>query len=794
MFDKRFLAALVAACLFIGLAQPAAAQSAAPDANQVLSELSEETEQIEVALELGRLSAPRIEGYRATLEARRQQLAAIVKTIADQIAPLQAELSALGAAPDDGTTEAPEIAAKRTDLSTRIGVLDATRKRAQSSLTHVESLADRLVEFRREQFTQKLLAREPSPVGPAQIDAAWKSLKSRSTTVRREIEARIGSIGTETLIDRLALPFFLTLLAFGLAIWLRRRIVDWIRVRVDDEASATRRAMLTGGVTLVRLILPTVGIAMTLIGLRQSELLGPVGMALTVNLGIASTILIAAYAFGSAYFSPMSRALRISDMDDSQASRAYRWYMILAGIAAIDQFVVAPGRDLRLAVEALSVMNAILLVIGGYALWRFVRAFAKSQQGTDRPEDIEPSNFRTMGKIIRFLAHAIAIFAPLLALAGYYVASRFLFFPAIYSAAVIGIALMFQRWVVAVSTSERVGTDADDQEPSDGDTPLSALPVIIGFTLLVLAIPVLAVIWGAKATDLTSAWTVVVEGFQVGEIKISPIDFIVFAIVFAVGFFITRIVQGVLRRSVFPVLRMDSGAKAALLAGLGYAGITISALVAISTTALDLSNLAIVFGALSVGIGFGLQNVVNNFVSGIILLIERPIKVGDWVEVGGTHGMVRRINVRSTQIQKFDRSTMFVPNADLISGTVTNMYHGQGEGQLVLPIGVAYGSDVRQVEKILLEAAAGHPMVLRSPAPFVIFKDFGASSLDFELRGVMADVNMIISLPSELRFSIYQRFTEEGIEIPFVQRDITIRNIGDLRAPSQGDADGTSRD
>jgi len=295
----------------------------------------------------------------------------------------------------------------------------------------------------------------------------------------------------------------------------------------------------------------------------------------------------------------------------------------------------------------------------------------------------------------------------------------------------------------------------------------------IGFLMIIFQV------WDPTGTVLGTISSYATDGIPMGDIRIIPTNIIAGIIAFVVLTAITGWVKVWIEKRWLRQITADRGARDALVTIVGYAGFTISLLVGLSIGGINITGLAVVAGALSVGIGFGLQSIANNFVSGIILLFERPIKSGDFISVGDVEGYVRKISIRATEIETLDNQDMLIPNAELVSGRVTNWVLHNPYGRLKLKIGVAYGSDVKKVISILQDIASSNSQVItdgRASPPKALFMGFGDSSLEFELRVRILDIKKRYDVLSELNLGVNDAFIKEDIEIPFPQRDIHIKD------------------
>lgn len=706
--------------------------------------------------------------YREKFNSERSVNSTRIASLRDQITSLSAASEETGAAP-----EAAEVVAKRNELEEQLAVLTAPVQVADSAYTSAYGLVGEIDTELRNRQAEALLEVVGSPLNPIHWPSAIEELKTAVSKLWVEVSPD-QSVKRSAILMR-NLPIILFATVAGLILIVRGR--RWSKMIVERLRQLTARGLGVWRfvVSLLRIVFPLVGLSLLAYAARLSGYLGDRGDQLIVFIPILGASMLGFRWVSEQVFAREEEdaLIALSNKDRAQARFFVGCITVLLVMSVILQRILELEDGSVLTKTIISFPFTVVISHSLFMLGRLLRRFG-AEPADDEDEETPRAN--TLGRLIRSLGTvtiAFAIAAPMLQAAGYLNASSSMLFPTVLTLVILGLVLALQRFSAdvygAISGQGKMAREA-------------LLPIFIGMFLLALTLPVLALVWGARVADLTEIWAAFRRGFSVGDTLISPTDFITFAIIFTVGYLITRLAQGALKTNVLPKTKMDKGGQNAIVSGLGYVGIFLAALAAITGAGIDLSSLAIVAGALSVGIGFGLQNIVSNFVSGIILLIERPISEGDWIEVSsGQMGYVRDISVRSTRIETFDRTDVIVPNADLVSGTVTNYTRGNTLGRVIIPVGVAYGTDTRKVESILSEIANAQPMVLANPAPSVLFVNFGASSLDFEIRMFLRDVNWMMSVKSDVNHAIAERFVQEGIEIPFPQQDVWLRNPETLR-------------
>ncbi|OYX25796.1 MAG: hypothetical protein B7Z10_05100 [Rhodobacterales bacterium 32-66-7] len=691
------------------------------------------------------------------LEAIRQQLAqwraafltaqtansARIGTVRDQI-------EALGPPPAEGETEAADISQRRAELAAVLVDLQAPGIAAEEAYRRADGLIREIDRTLRERDADELLQLWPSPLNPANWPEAAIGLSDTLMRLGDEVASAWSDRRSRAkLFDNLPLIAILLVVALGLLGYMRRWVEHFAERLLQGASQRGRRVWSllasTGGV-----ILPTLGMLALAAALEASVMLGDIGSRIAEALPGAGFVVFVAAWLGARGFPKTQGEDAVLPLTAERRAEGRVLAVAMGLVLALQSLQIAVLDPLAYSDATSAVMAFPLLLAGGLVLLRVGRVLRKAVELADRSYTL-----RLLLVLARGLA-VIGIAAPCLAALGYVKAATALIYPSILSVGLITFLFVLQRligdiWAIVTKDDEK-GRDA-------------LVPVLAGFAMTLASLPLFALIWGARASDITELWARFSEGFQFGATRISPTNFMVFALVFVAGYMATRLFQGALRSTILPKTRMDQGGQNALVAGVGYVGVFLAALVAVNAAGLDLSGLAIVAGALSVGIGFGLQNIVSNFISGIILLIERPVSEGDWIEVGGAQGRVRAISVRSTRIETLDRTDVIVPNADLITGQVTNWTRFNLSGRLIVPVAVAMGSDTRKVEAILRELTEAQPLAILNPPPLILFMGYTATQLTFEIRVILRDVNFSLSVRSDLYHKILERLAAEGIAI-----------------------------
>jgi len=385
------------------------------------------------------------------------------------------------------------------------------------------------------------------------------------------------------------------------------------------------------------------------------------------------------------------------------------------------------------------------------------------------------------GARVAFLAFIAGTVANLIGSVGFAVLVVEGTLQSIYAAILLWVGAMLMRAIVRVGLFTRTARHLGLVR-LHADTVRRSLFRIIHFSAVIGWAVLTLHGFGAFDATIDSLKRAIESKVSIGDFSIVPGDILIFIVVVWLTFKISQLLRFVLEADVMPHLDLPRGVPGAITRLSHYTIVVVGVMIAAVAAGLDFSRINLIVGALGVGIGFGLQNVVNNFVSGLILLFERPIRVGDKIQLAELFGTVKNIGMRASVVRTFQGAEVIVPNANLISAEVVNWTLSDDRRRMELPAGVAYGTDPQVVIDILVGVANDHPEVLSDPEPAALFLGFGDSSLDFQLRAwTRGDY---VKASSDLLVGVNNALTDAGIEIPFPQRDLHLRS---------GDADAAER-
>ncbi|WP_284177531.1 DUF3772 domain-containing protein [Rhabdaerophilum sp. SD176] len=790
MFGRFLLRSGILFLLALMLASGANAQAPpARDARALLETGRLELTQVEAALQRETLDDKRLSELRTRLDPIALAIEQLIQREQPRADEVKARLDRLGPAPEPGKgiTESADVVKDRAEQQKAWQEIEEPLRLARALALRVQQLQDAISERRRENFARAILKQGPSLLAPSLWLDVSRALPQDAAAfrflMRQWVEAIVGHFDWYEMV--LIAVFFAVAFA-GLP-----KARNWIRSgsfagRIDLESEVEPKRIDRVLVGLRRVLLTAVAPAILLYLLlqmfRNFGLLP--GRTDSVMVSITNGI---AFVFGmsglaAGVLSPFRSQWRLFMLPDRVAIELWRTIGAIATILAVAK-VFEAVQSANVASLPLTVVTKGLfaVLLAARLMHGLRRAFrTKIDEKTGEIEDRVGSHLI----LPRLIGWIVCIVVILAALFGYVALAAFL----VQQIAWL-LILTLVSTLILVLIEEMIGSGLSSRgalgrrlreatglaagsldQASVLVSGLASLIVYVSVVMLALA-P-----WGVDSSNLFGNLRAAFFGFEVGGVTISLSTIALALVLFLGGILVTKAIQNWLDTHYLPHTGLDIGLRNSIRTIFGYVGFIIAASLALGQAGFSLDKIAIVAGALSVGIGFGLQSIVGNFVSGLILLWERPIRVGDWIVVGEEQGTVKRINVRATEIQTFDRASLIIPNSEFIGGRVKNWMHSDRTGRIIIPINVDYESDPDQVQQLLRDAALAHREVMSEPAPIVIFKNLGESGLDFELR-CFCDVDAMLVTRSELLFDIFRRLRAAKIEVPYPTRRLEITNM-----------------
>ena len=769
---------LLSIILIFGLSLTAFAQSIDKSAVMAVETRRAAIESFALQLESGKEID--LLAIREDLRNLRIEASSAARPLRDMRDFIKADIDRLGPVTDDKSEESENIANLRLALNEEFTRVDDAIRQSEINISRASRLLETVSEMRREAFYTHIFKRGITPFSKTPWTAARDSFgegKDRLRASMKEVPiARSGSGANHNpVFTGLSFLFLLVMTIFG-QIWLSRKLKPvWANLLPPKSGNRILRA----GLKSLAIIVPfSISIVIAFEGLRALGFLPSNLGSLPKSVMYALLSLVLAYGLITSIFFQKEKDWNLVSLPEFAVSKVKALIFGAVGLLVLDSVLNAGANTLGAISELTELQSILVAVLGGVILFQLTSTSLWKQNGTD---ELAVKNGSPNWDLLRVSVKLLSVVAIFGALAGYGALGRFIVTRVFYLSAVFGIIWFFRNYIQELIQLLRrrsiAATNFISNKPKEEPLVFFWFGLLADIVLLVLSLPVLLIVMGMEPIEVKDCIKDAFNGFDVGPLTISLSQIIIAILTLTVILFLTRLVQGGLDKRVFAPAKFDDGIRNSFRTLLGYAGLVIAILAGLSVMGLKFANLAIVAGALSIGIGFGLQSIVNNFVSGLILLFERPIKVGDWVVVASGEGFVKNISVRSTEIETFDRASIIVPNSELISSSVKNWTHKDKYTRVIVPIGASYKEDPQAVMDILERCMGENKRVMSFPESAVFFAGFGASSLDFEMRVFIRSPDDRILVQNELRLAAFEAFKSSGIEIPYPQQDIYVRSL-----------------
>ncbi len=719
----------------------------------------------------------------AELQNLRQQIEPIIaniRTVIDEQTPrLEASrqrLSQLGPKPANGQPEeSADVARDRADREAAVAELDETQRLGRALLVQAEQLSAQIGDLRRAGFARALFEQSDGILSPnlwmSVIQAIPRELRAQRIVLTDALDQmqRTASLGVLLLLG----------LAIGaaVALYIGRRSIAPRLVRRDPaiaDPSRRHRLMAAVGVLALGAGPAIAGSWIVWIAFDSADLVPPRLEAVVKSLLGGLAFIAFVRALIDAILAPEHASWRLIPMRDASATRIMGFSVALATVLMIEKAIEAFNKAVAAVLPITVMTRAVFALAMALIFAELLRRFATRENQDENclgPYMAQEVDIGGPVRSIGWFTVAVVIGSVV---GGYTALASFVIDQAISISLIIAMLILCitlaDEFIAGSLRGQTRIVTALQANTGIRRRSLEQIGVLASgvarLALIIIAILMVLLPWGIESTDVMGSLRALFFGFSVGDVTISLSSILIAAFLFAAGFTVTRIIQRWLDNTFLPATDLDAGLRNSIRTAAGYVGIITAGVIAFTYMGLSLERVTIVAGALSVGIGFGLQSIVNNFISGLILLWERPIRVGDLVVVGDAEGYVRRINVRSTEIQTGDRATLIVPNSNLISGVVRNRVRNDRVGRVLVTIPVPRATDPDQVAEIMRNAALAHREVMTEPKPRVLFKKVTENTIDFDLVCFVDDIDAAGRVSSDIYFDIFRALRKAGIGVP----------------------------